>query len=36
VSGCVLITGATRGIGRALFDGYAAQGWQTFGTTRAA
>jgi len=31
----VLITGANRGIGRALYDGYAARGEQVTGTTRA-
>ncbi|MGJ8623951.1 MAG: SDR family NAD(P)-dependent oxidoreductase [Yoonia sp.] len=32
----VLITGANRGIGKALFDGYVARGAQTFGTHRQA
>jgi NAD(P)-dependent dehydrogenase (short-subunit alcohol dehydrogenase family) len=32
----VLITGANRGIGKALFDGYAAGGARTFGTHREA
>lgn len=32
----VLITGANRGIGKALFDGYTARGEDTFGTHRSA